>query len=429
MRRAAWRENVFATLWFVPLCCSLGAMVLSGAALAADNVIDLRAGDDSVFPGDPGALAAVAAAVAAAMLTFLGVVFSTTIVAVQLASSQYSPRIVRVFVRSRLTQATLGVFLATFVFAVNTLVGNREAVRPEVPAVTATVLYLLVLATVAMFIAYIHGIVRLLRVQYLLRLTARHSHAALESTFPPATAYRLVPPAPHEVPSRDVRTSGPAQGHRHGAQRVLQAIDVGGLAELGCRHGCWIELRVSVGEHVGPRTVLARVHGDDPALVTDRELHRHLLFGGERTVLQDPAFGIRQLVDTASRALSPAINDPTTGVQALHRVVDLLARVADRPDPTGWYTAADGSVRVRLLEDGFERLAQLGLVEILRYGADSPQVVRAFLAACDDLDAMVTPDRAPLVSSLRAQCLRASEAAMPPAFVAVSRAPDRMGLG
>ena len=429
VRRVARRERVFDSLWFVPLCASIGAMVLFQLTLAADRALDLERGEGSVLPGDPTSVPAVAAVVAAAMLTFLGVVFSTTVVAVQLASSQYSPRIVRIFVRSRLTQATFGVFLATFVYAVDALVGTRGPSRPAVPAVTAAMLYLLVLATVLMFIAYIHGIVRLLRVQYLLRLTSRRTHPAIDRHF--AVAEGWTPAArPTDGPvTRDVRTSGSAQGSRRGAQRVLQAVDVGGLAELARRASCWIELRIAVGEHAGPRTVVARVHGADPAAVTDRELHRHLLFGGERTMLQDPAFGIRQLVDTASRALSPAINDPTTGVQALHRGVDLLERVADRPDPTGWYTANDGSVRVRLVEDGFERLATLGMVEILRYGADAPQVTRALLAACDDLDGCVPVERRPVIDALRSQCLEASAAALPASFRGLGQRSDRMGLG
>lgn len=429
IRRTAFRENVLNSLWFVPLCCAAAAVVLSVVALAVDAALDLDDTGASFFPGDPNALPDVAAVVAAAMLTFLGVVFSTTLVAVQLASSQYSPRIVRVFVRSRLTRATLGVFLATFVFAVDALVGTREAIRPQVPAVTATLLYLLVLSTVLIFIAYIHGMVRLLRVQYLLRLTARHSHEALEATFPQADAYSDAARPEPGTQQRQVCTSGTAQRNRRGAQRVLQAVDVGGLAALAAERGCWVELRIRVGEHAGPRTVVAVVHGSDPSALTDADLHRHLLFGGERTVVQDPAFGLRQLVDTAGRALSPAINDPTTGVQALFRVVDLLSRIADRPDPTGWYAAPDGTVRVRMVEDDFERLAVLGLTEILRYGADSPQVVRALLATYDDLAAMVLPGRLPLIDALRAQCLEASAAAMPPAFVAMARTPDRMGLG
>ncbi len=425
----AFAENVLGSLWFIPLCCAASALVLSSVTIAVDHDLALQSAADSILPGDPAGLPALAAAVAAAMLTFLAVVFSTTVVAVQLASSQFSPRIVRVFVRSRLTQVTLGVFAATFVFAINALVGPRHGLKSKVPAITTSVLYLLVLATIVMFITYIHGIVRLLRVQYLLRLTARQSHEVLDASFPPASAYRDAARPMAGPSTRNVRTSATAQRHRTGAWRVLQAVDVGGLADLAARHDCWVELQIPVGAHVEPRTVVAVVHGAEPGALTDRLLHRHLLFGGERTVIQDPAFGLRQLVDAASRALSPAINDPTTGVQALHHVVDLLARIADRPDPTGWHTAGDGSVRVHLIEDDFGRLARLGLIEIVRYGADAPQVVRALLGAYDDLEAMVSADRKPLVETLRAQCLQATSDAMPAAFAEIATEPDRMGLG
>jgi uncharacterized membrane protein len=349
-------------------------------------------------------------------------------VAIQLAASQYSPRIVRVFVRSRLTHLTLGVFLATFVFSLNALVGTRETGEVFVPSLTMTIMYLLVLATVGTFIAFIHGMVRLLRVQYLLRWTARASHESLDQAFPPADAY-----APAAMPGvaptpRTVRARTPANRHR-GAPRVLQAIDVAGLAEVAASKGCWVELRVSVGEHVGPATTVALVHGDDPASLSDEDVHAHLMFGSERTLLQDPGFGLRQLVDTSSRALSPAINDPTTGVQALLRVEDLLARIVAHPDPTGWYTDAAGHVRVRLVEPSFERLATLGLVEILRYGADAPQVTRALLAVCRELGAIATPERRVFLEQFAERVRATAEAQLPDTFAVLAVEPDRMGFG
>ncbi len=196
IRRARRQEHVYASLWFVPLCCAVGAFALSRVLLAFDDRWGTREPPHLILPGDATALAAVAATVAAAMLTFLGVVFSTTFVAVQLASGQYSPRIVRVFVRSRLTHLTLAVFLATFVFALNSLVAIREQVDPVIPVVTVTVMYVLVIATVLMFIAFLHGMVRLLRVQYLLELTSKSSHAVLDQEFPGADAYRESPAVP-----------------------------------------------------------------------------------------------------------------------------------------------------------------------------------------------------------------------------------------
>ena len=179
IRWARVQEVVLGTLWFVPLCGRCWPWSCPGSPSRSIAAPTSTPGPAS-SARDPTALAGVASTVAAAMLTFLGVVFATTLVAIQLASSQYSPRIVRLFVRSRVTQATLGVFLATFVFALNTLVATREVDRPFVPAVTATVMYLLVLATVVMFVGFAHHMVRLLRVQYLVRVTARASHDAVD---------------------------------------------------------------------------------------------------------------------------------------------------------------------------------------------------------------------------------------------------------
>lgn len=428
LRRAWFRERVVGTLWFVPLCCAVAAFVLARVALAADLAADIDAAD-SGFVADRGAFGLVAATVATAMLTFLGVVFSTTLVAVQLAASQYSPRVVRIFVRSRLTQFALGVFLATFVVAVVALVNIESLDRDVVPALTMSILFLLVLATVGTFIAYLHGMVRLLRVQYLLRDTTRAAHTTIDQAFPPAGAYSEATAPDPDPRARDVRAGDVGSRRSAGTQRVLQAVDLVGLADLAGSHGCWLEICVAVGSHVGPRTVIARVHGERSAAVSDDDIRERLLFGSERTLVQDAGFGLRQLVDTASRALSPAINDPTTAVDALHRVVDLLERIAPHPDPTGWYLDRAGVARVHLHEDDFARLARLGFTEIILYGAGSPQVVRAVRAVLDELEDAVGPERRPVLEELRAQAHEAQAAALPPGFTATAWHPDRMGFG
>ena len=118
----------------------------------------------------------------------MAVVFATTLVAIQLAASQYSPRTVRVFIRSRITRVTLGLFLATFVFSVIILVSNRASVtsaRQFAPVVSVTTLLALTVATVFGFVAYLHGVVRLMRVQYLLETIATETRRAIEENFPP----------------------------------------------------------------------------------------------------------------------------------------------------------------------------------------------------------------------------------------------------
>jgi uncharacterized membrane protein len=420
VRRLWFADHVVASLWFLPMCVGVAAYVLSRSSLWVDRSIDTADAPVWLFTGDADAAAQITSTLTAAMLAFLAVVFSTTLVAVQLASSQYSPRIVRVFVRSRVTQATLATFLASFIVAINAMAATRGGPGGDIPVVTITALYVLVLATVAMFVAFFHRIIRLLRVQYLFLSISHESHRVIEAEFPPPDSYRTV--------ARPTPDPSPEVVAHHGTPGVLQAVDIGGLAEAARARGAWVELQVAVGDHLGYRTTVAHVHGgDDGAPVV--QVEHYLLVGGERTQLQDPAFGIRQLVDAACRALSPAVNDPTTAVLAAHRIGDLLARIGERPDPTGWYIDRDGSARVRLVEDDFERLAVLGFTEITRYGADAPQVVRALRSIHAELRAKVDDDRRAVVDRLTAQLDLAVADSMPAAFRDLSAAPDRLGLG
>ncbi|MBJ7455515.1 MAG: DUF2254 domain-containing protein, partial [Thermoleophilia bacterium] len=153
------------------------------------------------------------------------------------------------------------------------------------------------------------------------------------------------------------------------------------------------------------------------------------LLGGERTLIQDPGFGLRQIVDIAARALSPAINDPTTAVQAVDRLTSLVAVLARRPDPTGFYTDGDGVVRVSAPEPGFARLAELAYTEISLFGADSPQVTRRLLAAYDVLEGLTDGARREAVDAIRRRTLAAMDAAMPAAFRDIAAHPDRLGFG
>lgn len=421
-----FQEEVLRSIWFLPICFLFGALVLSRITLGIDERMQWDEAPLGVLPGDVAAVAESMSMVAAAILTFLAVVLSSTLIAVQLASSQYSPRIVRIFVHARMTKVTVGFFLATFVFALHGIIGSERSNLTEIPTLTVSITYVLIITTLVVVVAYLHGIVKLLRVQYLLQRTAHDAYGVMEQEFPKASSYQIAAapePGPHTRTVEFLGNSG-----------LLQVIDLKGLAERAEQHGCWVEMKVAVGENVSPHTPLAVLHGEDPWSLTDIDVVRHMLFGYVRTLQQDPAFGIRLLVDSASRALSPAINDPTTAVQALNIVIDLLARIADRPDPSGWYTSSSGTVRLRLIDDSFERLMMLGLTEILRYGSSAPQVTRRLAAAYDELEQLLGHDgtgtrRRRAIEQMRTQFRAAVTEAGDDAFADVAMQPDRMGLG
>ena len=416
-----FRQRIAASLWFVPTIFAVAAIVLADLSVWLDAEVDAPIGVRADLVADPSTAATFAGAIAAATLAFVAVVFATTLVAIQLAASQYSPRAVRIFIRSRVTRVTLGLFLATFVFSLVVLVGNRASVpsaKQYAPVVSVTALLALSLATVFGFVVYLHRVVGLMRVQYLLEKIAAETRRAIDENFPPSAAYVEAEPPQLDPAPRRVCHTGPAG--------VLTTTDVHGLVELCRPRQCWLELTVEVGEYLAHGTPVALVHGGD---LRDREITGLFLIRGERTFVQDPGFGFRQLVDTAIRALSPAVNDPTTAVQAIDRISDLLGITGMRLDPTGLRVDSAGTVRLKRKLRDFDGLLVLALTEIIHYGADAPQVVRRLRAALDELQAMLPQERHAAIGRQRSLLDAAVSAALPAPFESVSSVADRQGLG
>jgi uncharacterized membrane protein len=420
IRRLWFDERVLPSLWFLPSVFVVVSLILSRVVVSIDRARDLDQAPAWLLAADADAAAAFSATIAAAMLSFSAVVFSTTLVAIQLAGGQYSPRVVRVFVRSPLTQCTLGLFLATFVFAVAGMVEERSGDDAYVAAITISIVYVLVGATLFMFIAFVFGMSRILRVQYLVALVTSQGRTALVAAFDDAAIVRVAAPTVDE--------HGPVLTNR-GAVGVVQSVDVAGLARTARAAGVRLHVLVEYGEYVGRGTPIARVvSGPADALRAD-DVSASFLLGPERTMAHDPGFAFRQLVYIAIRALSPAVNDPTTAVQCIDRITDLLGDVGRRDDPSGWYLDEVGEARVRFAEPGLARLIELAYVEIIRYGADSPQVVRRLRAAFDVLDSEVRDDLRPVVAEMRSILERSSADLLPAPFREIAARADGHGLG
>lgn len=416
-----FHERVGTSLWFVPALFVIGAFLASRGLTWLDQNHPAHRHSALLMGIDPLDSAVVTSTVATAMLTFIAVVFSTTLVAVQVASSQYSPRIVRLFVHSRVVHVTLGVFLATFVFALNALVVSHSSGSGYVPVRTLAVTYLLVAATLFMFVLFVHSMVRMLRVQYLLSTVTMLTRPVLDHEFPGEPAYNPAP-LPSSAPQVLLRCPSGTSG-------IVQAMDMAALASLAAAHDCWIDLQVKVGQYVGQGSPVAEIHGPDAPPIGVPQILDHFLVGGERTFLQDAGFGIRQLTDTANRALSPAVNDPTTACQAIDRITDLLVSIARAPDPSGWYVDGGGTVRIRRIDPTFASLCQLGFTEIIHYGADAPQVTRRLLASFDLLEGVASAQHADALHSLRRMLAEATVLAIPAPLSDTASRPDGLGLG
>ena len=411
--RREWRRE---SLWLWPAIAAIAAWV--GGDLAARDLRSFTL-HQGLFPTNLDDARTLLATIATALLTFTGVVFSITLVALQMASTQYSPRVLRTFVRKPVTKLALSTFIATFVYSLTLLARVGATGKVHTVAQGAVGLaYLLVMASVIVFVVFVHSTVRSMRVTYIIQAVFNETLDAARTSFVEASAYRET-----ELPEGRPVTERMAFDHRDAA---LSGIDAHRLVEVATAHDCVLRLCVPIGTYLRYGDDVFEVLGGtspDPA-----EILRAMSCSPARTLYQDPSYGIRQLVDIAIRALSPAVNDPTTAVQSLDRLHGILRAVAGRPDPSGCYLDLSGAVRFMEPVAGWDRLVELAFTEIGLYGSGSPQVTRKLFAIFDDLDGRVPADRRLSLGALRAW-LRAEVARRPRLPGDMALAPDPLGLG
>jgi uncharacterized membrane protein len=380
----------------------------------------------------------VLSTLATAMLTFLGVVFSIGLVALQLASQQFSPRVLRNYVRTTTTKVALGTFIATFIYPLFSLGYLDELTRrghADISTVSVAVAMVLAVASIAVFIAYVTLTIRGMRIAYAISTVAVETSRGLEQMFPPDERYATVAPPALGEPDRVIAyRSGPFALGVHFGQGMLQAIDMAACVRLAREHDCVVRLTPQVGQYVGrgePLFELFAGPGGPASLPVDSDLLRTVDIGPERTVYRDPFYGVRALVDVAAQALSPAVNAPTTAVQVLDRLQDFLRQMAPRTWPSGLFADRDGTVRVVTQVRSWDQFVDLALTEITEFGAGSPQVTRRLAALLDSLKDQVPDKRRPVL--VRHQTLLseavAQRVASYRALAEMALEPDARGLG
>ncbi len=393
-------------LWFIPGTFAGGAVLASFIVVAVDRRVDEHlVGDVSsvLFSGGPDSARLVLSTISAAMLTFTGLVFSITMLVLQQASSQLSPRVMRTFLRDRVNQAVLGLFVATFLYSLMILreVQTPSTGSPFVPLIAVSVAYLLLVASVGAFIVYIHHMAQAIRAISVLRSVANETRTAITRLYPEGIGDEpeaKLPPLPRRAPDWVVVLDGEAG--------VVTSVDDGWLVHLAREDELTIEFLHMVGDFVPYGAPLLRVWsragGDSPAEPPTDGLRNAIQVGQERTMTQDTAFGFRQIIDIAVRALSPGVNDPTTALQALDQLHDLLRRLAIRQIPAPSRLDEDGAVLLYLPRPDWADYVSLALDEIRQYGSNSIQIARRLRHLLLDLQAVAPPFRqGPILRQMR----------------------------
>ncbi len=381
----SWWSRLWKPFWAVPAVCvlvSLAVGIVLPHVEESWGTTDLQ----YVFQGGPDGARGLLGTIASAMISVTGLVFSITMVVLQLASSQFTPRVLGGFLQNRVVQSTLGVFVSTFVFALTVIRSIRGDNETEqfVPQVSVTLAFLMVLASVGFFLAFIHHITTSIQVSHVISRIGDQTVRLADRMFPePAGAE-----APAFGPTWSPEPGTPhlsLEAPRHG---VITYVDYAGLVHWARDHDVVVTLDRPVGQFLAEGQHMLRVWGD-PARSEERgetwEPYRHVGLGPQREMRQDVAFGIRQLVDIADRALSPGVNDPTTAVQCLDELHRILRLLVQRASPSPYITDDDGRVRVVHHPQAVTDLLELAVREIAHFGRDSVQVHPRLRTLLEDL--------------------------------------------
>jgi uncharacterized membrane protein len=376
-RRSVVREYLHGAVWVLP---TLGIVlgIAAGAALSTIRVIPGSGVDKLVFQGTADDARQILTVVSATMITTTGIVFSLTVVSLQIASSQFSVRLLRTFLRDIPNQVVLAVFVCTFAYSTGGLytVGQRVNGEPFVPQVAVSGSLVLAFASTAALVFFLHHLVHSIQIDTIMEKVQLRTLALVDEMFPHPDTPDTTPEERPQPPANAVALLAPRSGY-------LQTVDVDAVAEQAASSGHTVLLVTFVGDYVTAGTMLGwcwrRAGEDPPDPDAMQQCLRHVHIGFERTLQQDVRFGLRQIVDIALRALSPAINDPYTAIQVVHHVSAIEAVLASRALPDEIRRNAGGELLVWLPYPGFAAYLHVGCAQIRRYGTREPLVLAALL--------------------------------------------------
>lgn len=392
-------ELLRVQLWVVPSIFALVAAIAAVLFIFIDRQIDslglpLEISTESAR--------AVLTSISGAMISFTALVFSVTMLVLQMASTQLSPRVTRSFLRDRFNQVILGLFVATFVFSLLLLAGINPDTVPQLGVLGAIGL---VLAAVLAFVAYLDHMAHAIRPTSVMESITDETVGVIDAHYPALDDADEVP-----------RVGAGADGDRtpesvgggdndsvvswSGGAGYVQAIDREAMLRFAAGEGHDIEMEVGIGHFIAPGISLLRIPDGTARSFTaaTADLESAIRLGAERTMTQDPAFGFRQLVDVGLRALSPSLNDPTTANQVIDRLEQLLRHLQTKSIQSPKVLSGEDGPVVRIPAPDWPAYLELAFAEISVACRSLPWVVEHLRVTLDDLREQARPEHTAAVS-------------------------------
>jgi uncharacterized membrane protein len=386
-------SNLRTSFWFMPSLIVAASIVLAVGLIEVDSTATERwlARWPRMFGAGAEAARGMLSTIAGSMMTVVGVTFSMTLVTLALASSQYTSRILRNFMADRVMQVVLGVFTGIFTYCLIVLRTIRGGAEGEfIPSLAVSFAVVLAIGGIVALIFFIHHVASSIQASSIIASVADETIVAVDRLFPEKLGQGPVDDDDEDQPTLPLpeRTwqAVPATGNGY-----IQSVDNAALLRLAREHKTIVRMERGIGDFVVHDTPLASLALESPpaeeiiaALQAAYGIERH------RTLEQDCAFGVRQIVDMALRALSPGINDTTTAVMCVDYLTAILARLASRPIPSS-RRSEDGELRViaigqsfaSLVAESFDQIrgSAIGNVAIILRMLDALQTIASLTAS------------------------------------------------
>jgi uncharacterized membrane protein len=380
------RQFALGSLWLVPLAGGLLGVLLGSGMVVADS-----AHLPSYWTYSASTATTVLSAIVGAMAALTGFVVTVTVLVVQMVTDTFSARYMRLWYRDRVLKVLLALLVGTLAYSFALL---RRIQNNLVPNLGVSIAGFLVLCTLLLFVIFLDRFLHRLRPVAVAVQAADYVHHDFQRYVAALAAAPNVFSGPFEPAGEQ-----PALVIRSAKPGAIQALNVRGLADWAREHECLVVICQQIGDFVAAGTKLIETYGGAvPGTSVERRLRKMIVLGDERTIEQDPAFAMRIIVDIADKALSPAINDPTTAVQAINHLSDVLRLIGttDFSRPR-WPTADTMRTGLVLATRSWEDYLTLGVTEIREYGSSSIQVARRMRAMLEELRDEVRPEYRPAV--------------------------------
>ncbi|BAZ40459.1 hypothetical protein NIES4101_64200 [Calothrix sp. NIES-4101] len=377
-------DQLHSSYWFIPAVMAVGATALAFTMLNLDRTGKVNIDYWWVYTGGADGARSLLGSVAGSMISVAATAFSITIVALQLAASNFGPRLLRNFMQDTGNQVVLGTFIGTFIyclFVLRTIHGEGDGYEQYVPQLSVTVGTLLAIISISVLIYFIHHASTIIQASHVIENVSEDLHSAIKRLFPERIGHGEPEHSLgiEEIPMSFEKEALPIRANGTG---YLQAIDNGELMKIACKHNLLIRLQVRPGKFL--------IQGSDLALVfpgkkvnkkLTKQINDAFILGKERTEQQDIEFPIDQLVEIALRAISPGINDPFTAIRCIDRISAGLCHLVQRDFPSPY--CYDKNKKLRFIAQGvdFQGLLDRAFNQIRQYGKSDAGVTIRLLEA------------------------------------------------